>query len=193
MPRSNSSTRITRRNALRLVSAPIVTLGLSHFVRAADKAPGFTFIAVNDLHYFDEECAPFFRRVVTQMRASAPEAAFCLIAGDVSDGGEAALHEFALEGGEAGDLGEATEVFARGPDLPGLPASDCGTGNAHELTELLRREPVAVRHATVAIGCQPAAWGHGERRWSQASWHVVRLLSSALNNLKRGNAVDIGL
>jgi 3',5'-cyclic AMP phosphodiesterase CpdA len=86
----NSTSPLTRRTALRLASAPIITLGLSRFVHAADKAQGFTFIAVNDLHYFDDECAPFFRHVVTQMRASAPEAAFCLIAGDVADGGEAA-------------------------------------------------------------------------------------------------------
>src|ERR1041385_1861211 len=81
---------LTRRTALRLVSAPIVTLGLSRFARAASNAQGFTFIAVNDLHYFDDECAPFFRNVVTQMRASAPDAAFGLIAGDVADGGELA-------------------------------------------------------------------------------------------------------
>ena len=86
----NSRKLLTRRTALRLASAPIITLGLSRFVRAADNAPGFTFIAVNDLHYFDDECSPFFHNVVTQMRASAPEAAFCLIAGDVADGGEAA-------------------------------------------------------------------------------------------------------
>jgi 3',5'-cyclic AMP phosphodiesterase CpdA len=88
----HSKTRklFTRRTALRLASAPIVTLGLSRFMRAADDAQGFSFIAVNDLHYFDEECAPFFRQVVAQMRASAPGAAFCLIAGDVADGGEAA-------------------------------------------------------------------------------------------------------
>src|SRR5678815_4652418 len=61
MSRLNSSKPLTRRTALRLASAPIVTLGLSRFVRAADKAQGFTFIAVNDLHYFDDECAPFFR------------------------------------------------------------------------------------------------------------------------------------
>jgi len=88
MPRS--AKLLTRRTALRLVSTPIVAFGLGRIVRAADKAQGFTFIAVNDLHYFDDECAPFFRNVVAQMRASAPEAAFCLIAGDVADGGEAA-------------------------------------------------------------------------------------------------------
>ena len=79
--------KISRRDALRLTSA---ALGLSRFARAAEAADGFTFIAVNDLHYFDEKCAPFFRNVVAKMRESAPEAAFCLIAGDLANGGEAA-------------------------------------------------------------------------------------------------------
>ncbi|HZJ14080.1 MAG TPA: metallophosphoesterase [Chthoniobacteraceae bacterium] len=105
MSRLNSSKPLTRRTALRLASAPIVALGLSRFVRAADKAQGFTFIAVNDLHYFDDECAPFFRIVVTQMRASAPDAAFCLIAGDVADGGE------------AGQLAAIRDIF-RGLEIP---------------------------------------------------------------------------
>ena len=44
---------------------------------------------MNDLHYFDEKCAPFFRNVVAKMRESAPDAAFCLLAGDLADGGKA--------------------------------------------------------------------------------------------------------
>ena len=90
MPTSPSENHITRRAALRFASAPIAALGLRRFARAADAADGFTFIAVNDLHYFDEKCAPFFRNVVAKMRESAPEAAFCLMAGDLADGGKAA-------------------------------------------------------------------------------------------------------
>ena len=83
---------LTRRAAIRLASAPIVALGLRGLTRAADAAEGFTFIAVNDLHSFDEKCAPFFQTVVAKMRESAPDAAFCLISGDLADGGEPAQY-----------------------------------------------------------------------------------------------------
>ena len=81
------SEKITRRAALRIASAPLVALGLNQFARAADAAADFTFIAVNDLHFFSEACAPFFRTVSAKMRESAPDAAFCLMAGDLADGG----------------------------------------------------------------------------------------------------------
>ena len=83
---------ITRRTALRLASAPLITFGLHRLAHAADAGQGFTFIAVNDLHSFSDACAPFFQTVVTKMRASAPEAAFCLISGDLADGGEPAQY-----------------------------------------------------------------------------------------------------
>ena len=84
------SENLTRRAALRLVSAPLVALGLNQLTRAAETTQGFTFIAVNDLHFYDAQCVPFFRKVVAKMRESAPDAAFCLIAGDIADGGETA-------------------------------------------------------------------------------------------------------
>ena len=80
---------ITRRAAIRLATAPLLALGLA---RAAEAAEGFTFLAVNDLHSFNEECAPFFRTVVAKMRESAPDAAFCLMSGDLADGGEPAQY-----------------------------------------------------------------------------------------------------
>src|SRR5687768_3126605 len=89
--------QFTRRQMLRLL-APAVALGLAPGgrVRAADtttgREPKFSFIAVNDLHFFDEQCMPWFQRVVQQMKESAPSADFCLISGDVSDlGGADAL------------------------------------------------------------------------------------------------------
>lgn len=83
---------ITRREALRLASAPLIASSLTRFASAAETANGFTFIAVNDLHSFSEACAPFFQTVVTKMRESAPNAAFCLISGDLADGGEPAQY-----------------------------------------------------------------------------------------------------
>ena len=87
-----SAHRISRRDALRLASAPLVALGLGGLSHAADSENGFTFVAVNDLHFFDEQCVPFFRNVVAKMRESAPEAVFCLIAGDIADDGETAQY-----------------------------------------------------------------------------------------------------
>ena len=74
---------ITRRDALRLTTA----LAMTSFARAAEAEGGFDFIAVNDLHFSDEKCAPFFQNVVARMRESAPHAALCLISGDLADRG----------------------------------------------------------------------------------------------------------
>jgi 3',5'-cyclic AMP phosphodiesterase CpdA len=83
---------LTRREMLRLL-APAVIAGFSgsHNLLAAEEndASKFSFIAVNDLHYFDAECGSWFRRVVEAMHESAPKAEFCLISGDVSDKGTA--------------------------------------------------------------------------------------------------------
>ncbi len=84
---------ITRRTALRLASAPVLALGLQRLSMAAESANAFTFIAVNDLHAFNAECLPFFQTVVAKMQESAPDAAFCLISGDLADGGEPAQYE----------------------------------------------------------------------------------------------------
>jgi len=77
---------------LRLLT-PAVAMGLlsprSLFAADASTAKEFTFIAVNDLHYFDAQCGAWFRRVVAAMHDSAPDAALCLISGDVSDKGTA--------------------------------------------------------------------------------------------------------
>ena len=74
---------LTRRDALRLTAA----LAFTPLSRAADAEPGFDFIAVNDLHFSDEKCTPFFQNVVARMRESAPKAVLCLISGDLADRG----------------------------------------------------------------------------------------------------------
>jgi 3',5'-cyclic AMP phosphodiesterase CpdA len=84
--------RLTRRQMLRLL-APAVAIGITNPCRFlhADPAEGnaFTFISINDLHYLDADCGTWFRRVVEAMHASAPDAALCLISGDLSDKGTA--------------------------------------------------------------------------------------------------------
>jgi hypothetical protein len=61
--------------------------------RADESSPeSFTFIQVNDLHYVSDDCGRWFRAVVEQMKASAPEMQLCLLCGDLADkGGEPAL------------------------------------------------------------------------------------------------------
>jgi len=85
--------QLSRREMLRLL-APAVALGFAPrlSLQAANNETGaalFSFIAVNDLHFLDEQCTPWFQRVVHKMKESAPQAELCLISGDVSDRGSA--------------------------------------------------------------------------------------------------------
>ena len=83
--------RLTRREMLRLGAGTLLSLGVwPGRLRAGDfpTSGDFTFIAVNDLHYFDEECVPWFAEVAAQMRTSAPGAAFCLVGGDLANDGK---------------------------------------------------------------------------------------------------------
>jgi len=87
--------KITRRKLLRLSAGTLLTLGLwPGRLRAGDSkgASDFTFFAVNDLHFCEEECGPWFENVVAAMKASAPEAEFCLLCGDIADDGKATQH-----------------------------------------------------------------------------------------------------
>ncbi|RYG73551.1 hypothetical protein EON80_03155 [bacterium] len=45
------------------------------------------FIAVNDLHCMEAKCRPWFDQVVAAMKQETPDARFCLICGDLADGG----------------------------------------------------------------------------------------------------------
>src|SRR4051812_41078296 len=75
----------TRREILKLAG---LALAAHSFARGDEAAPGsFEFIVVNDTHYFEEPCGVWFARVVAAMHESAPQAAFCLHAGDVTDRG----------------------------------------------------------------------------------------------------------
>lgn len=52
----------------------------------------FSFFQLNDLHYATVDCGRWFRAMVEQMKASAPEAQLCLLCGDLADkGGEEAI------------------------------------------------------------------------------------------------------
>lgn len=75
--------RQSRRQFLRTVPVLAAATALG-----ADAPAGFTFIAANDLHYMAEDCGKWFRAMVEQMKADAPEAALCLLCGDLADGGD---------------------------------------------------------------------------------------------------------
>jgi predicted MPP superfamily phosphohydrolase len=74
---------------LRLGAAGLLALGLRPRrllgAEAADEK--FTFIAVNDLHFREVACRPWFEKVVAQMKQSASKAEFCLLGGDLADQG----------------------------------------------------------------------------------------------------------
>ena len=76
---------------LRLGSAGLLGLGLCPGRLFAEPTTAsseeFSFIAVNDLHYVESACRPWFDHVVKQMKLSAPKAEFCLIGGDLADNG----------------------------------------------------------------------------------------------------------
>ena len=86
---------LTRRDAVQLSAGSLLALGLwPGQLRAADNGQGgeFTFIAVNDLHYLDPKCEPWFERVVQQMKATVPRPEFVLVIGDVCENGTPAQH-----------------------------------------------------------------------------------------------------
>lgn len=55
---------------------------------AAQDNDTWRFICVNDLHYSEPACRPWFDQIVAAMMASAPDAKFCLLAGDLTDAGK---------------------------------------------------------------------------------------------------------
>ena len=72
-----------------LSAAGLLALGLRprRLLGAEASGEGFAFIAVNDLHFSDAACRPWFEKVVVQMKQSAPEAEFCLLGADLADQG----------------------------------------------------------------------------------------------------------
>ena len=87
VPRSFS-----RREMLGWSAGHLLALGLwPGALRAEGKgnAGEFSFVAVNDLHYLDDRCGPWFERVVAQMKASEPKIDLCLMGGDFTEKGGA--------------------------------------------------------------------------------------------------------
>ncbi len=79
---------ISRRAALRLSAGGLLAAGLwPGALRAAGNGKGgeFTFVVVNDLHYLNEKCGPWFEKLVAQMKVAKPE--LCLMVGDWTEHG----------------------------------------------------------------------------------------------------------
>jgi 3',5'-cyclic AMP phosphodiesterase CpdA len=85
------SRSISRREMLRLGGAGLLGLGLWPGCLLGEpnaaSSEEFSFIAINDLHYLEAACRPWFDKVVKQIKSSAPRAEFCLLGGDLADNG----------------------------------------------------------------------------------------------------------
>ncbi len=92
---------VTRREFLRLGAAasgalalePCAAAGLGDGKNGRDGSAllkgedDFHFVVVNDLHYRDAQCAPWFERVTASIRNLRPRPAFVMLAGDLSESG----------------------------------------------------------------------------------------------------------
>jgi 3',5'-cyclic-AMP phosphodiesterase len=78
---------ITRRDFL-LSLPPALAAAMSIPALADESRGAFRFFEINDLHYMSDDCGRWFKAVVEQMKASAPDAAFCLMCGDIADKGD---------------------------------------------------------------------------------------------------------
>src|SRR4051812_14630882 len=79
---------ISRRRFPRPPAAGLAGPALSLPAPAAAAEPGsFTFVVVNDLHYRDERCGEYLRRVASAIRALHPRPAFVVLDGDLSESG----------------------------------------------------------------------------------------------------------
>lgn len=64
---------------------------------------GFRFVLASDLHYRDRRCGAWLERVTARIRQLRPAPAFCVLDGDLTEGGRAA------------QLGAVKEIFERLP------------------------------------------------------------------------------
>lgn len=80
---------ITRRRLLHSSLGSLLAAGLwPGALAAGDPSSGtFNFAAVNDLHYFNDKCGPWFTRMVQTMKAQAGGIDLVLISGDLVEDG----------------------------------------------------------------------------------------------------------
>jgi hypothetical protein len=79
----------SRRDLLRLGAGALLS-SIAPCATNAALSPSrarFQFVVVNDLHYRDKRCGPWFERVVDSIRAQRPRPVFVMLAGDLSEDG----------------------------------------------------------------------------------------------------------
>ena len=89
----NSTKLYSRREMLRLGSGTLLSLGLwPGALRAEGKGqPGnFSFVVVNDIHYFDDHCGDWLQGALHLMKNHPERPEFCAIVGDLAENGTAA-------------------------------------------------------------------------------------------------------
>lgn len=84
-----NSPNFSRRALLKLTASGLLTWGLwPGALHAGDKnTTPFRCAILNDLHYFNDQCAPHFQRLVTTLNATSPALDLVIIAGDLTDNG----------------------------------------------------------------------------------------------------------
>lgn len=87
---TNSPNSVSRRNWFKASAGLVLAADLwPGRLFAADNGIGdnFTFVALNDAHFFTEKCPAWFERVTTSIKALAPKPEFCLMVGDLAEHG----------------------------------------------------------------------------------------------------------
>src|SRR6516164_9037550 len=82
--------RLTRRQMLRLSGSSLLAAGLWPGALGAQKnqVADFHFLVVNDFHYLNERCVPWFESLVKQIKAHREKIDFLLVVGDLVEDGK---------------------------------------------------------------------------------------------------------
>jgi predicted phosphodiesterase len=81
--------QISRRRLMKMSAGALLAAGIWPGALAAQDAPSpdFSFLVVNDLHYVDTGCVPFFSGMVQKMKAASPDSRLLLVVGDTCENG----------------------------------------------------------------------------------------------------------
>ena len=127
--------RPTRRRMLQTSAGALLAGGLWPGRAWADAAPdagAFTFLCVNDLHYFDKKGDDFFQRMVRQMNDTEDKG---------PDGKARARPDFCLVLGDFAEDGTAEQLGAMRDHLKGLKMPTKFVVGNHDYVELDGRKP----------------------------------------------------
>jgi 3',5'-cyclic AMP phosphodiesterase CpdA len=83
--------QISRRELMRHSAAALLAAGLwpgALRAQEAAAAPELEFLCVNDLHFIDDNCIPFFQKMITKMREASPASRLLLVVGDLAQDGK---------------------------------------------------------------------------------------------------------